>query len=96
MPVVDGVVARVEMHPPDRMVIWAALGQSVGHLNPPWSQESIEAREGVIVSSGLLGGLLHRGGDHGSHWNSGLLRRCGIEGEVKEAVIEATPGGADS
>jgi len=87
------------MHPSDRMVIRAALGQSVGHLNPPWSQESIKAREGIIVSSGLLGRLLHRGGDHSSHWDSGLLRGAGVEGEVKEAVIEAaqvTPGGADS
>ena len=100
MPVVGAVVAWVEMLPPDRMVVWAALGHSVGHLDPPWSQESVKARECVIVSR-LLGRLLHRdgGGDHSSHWDSGLLRGCGVEGEVEEAVIEAaqvTPGGADS
>ena len=101
MPVVGAVVTWVEMLPSDRMVVWAALGQSVGHLNPPWSQESVKAREGVIVSR-LLGRLLHRdgGGDHhSSHGDSGLLRGCRVEGEVEEAVIEAaqvTPGGADS
>ena len=91
------------MLPSDRMVIWAALGQSVGHLlNPPWSQESVKARECVIVGWLLLGSLLlHRdgGGEHGSHRDSGLLSGCRVEGEVEEAVVEAaqvTPGGADS
>ena len=89
------------MLPSDRMVVWAALGQSVGHLlNPPWSQESVKAREGVIVRR-LLGRLLHRdgGGEHRSHRDSGLLSGCRVEGEVEEAVVEAaqvTPGGADS
>jgi len=81
------------------MVIWAALGQSVGHLNPPRSQKSIKAREGIIVSSLLGRLLLHRRGDHSGHWDSGLLGGCGVEGEVKEAVVEAaqvTPGGTDS
>jgi len=91
------------MLPSDRMVVWAALGQSVGHLlNPPWSQESVKAREGVVVR-GLLGSLLlHRdggGGEHRSHRDSGLLSWCRVKGEVEEAIIEAaqvTPGGADS
>jgi len=91
------------MLPSDRMVVWAALGQSVGHLlNPPWSQESVKARECVIVGWLLLGRLLlHRdgGGEHGSHRDSGLLSGCRVKGEVEEAVVEAaqvTPGGADS
>ena len=104
MPVVGAVVARVEMLPSDRMVVWAALGQSVGHLlNPPWSQESVKARECVIVRGLLLGRLLlHRdggGGEHRSHRDSGLLSGCRVEGEVEEAVVEAaqvTPGGANS
>lgn len=79
MPVVGAVVVWVEMHLSDRMVYGAALGQLVSHLNPPWSQESIQAREGIIVSRLLGGLLLRRGGDHSSHWDSGLLRGCGIE-----------------
>ena len=82
------------------MVICASKGQSVGHLNPPGSQESVKTREGAIVGAGRLLGLLRwRGGDHRRHWDSSLLRRCRIEGEVEEAVIEAakvTPGGTDS
>jgi len=106
MPVVGVLWSQgVEMLPSDRMVKWAAaLGQSVGHLlNPPWSQESVKARECVIVGWLLLGSLLlHRdggGGEHGSHRDSGLLSRCRVEGEVEEAVVQAaqvTPGGADS
>jgi len=97
-------VLWVEMLPSDRMVVWAALGQSVGHLlNPPWSQESVKAREGVVIVRGLLVRLLlHRdggGGEHGSHRDSGLLSRCRVKGEVEEAAVQAaqvTPGGADS